>query len=85
MDLLKIGAHVKQSRRGRRWSQSELAKRSGVSLARIDALENHRATDIGFKNVMRILHALDLDLRLTTFNASRPTLEDLMTEDETRE
>jgi transcriptional regulator with XRE-family HTH domain len=79
-DLLDIGSLAKRTRRDRRWSRTKLAEKSGVSLARIEALENHRTADIGFKKLMRILNALDLDIRLTTLNQNRPTLEDLMEE-----
>jgi transcriptional regulator with XRE-family HTH domain len=81
-DLLEIGSLVKKARRERRWSQSKLAEQSGVSLARIEALENQRTADIGFKKLLRILNALGLDLRPTTLNESRPTFEDLLAEDE---
>ena len=48
----------------------------------MDALENGRISDIGFKNLMRVMNALGLDFRITELNDSRPTLEDLVEEDE---
>jgi transcriptional regulator with XRE-family HTH domain len=82
MDLIEIGESVKNARRSKGWSQDELASASGASRARIAALENGRAPEFGVKLLSRILAALDLDLRLTTYNASRPTLEDLAEEAE---
>lgn len=80
MDLIEIGESVRNARREKGWSQDDLATAAGASRARIVALENGRAPEFGVKLLSRILAALDLDLRLTTLNASRPTLEDLTEE-----
>lgn len=80
MDLIEIGEKVREARRERGWSQAQLSKTSLVSRARIEALENGRAAEIGFKLLSHILRALGMDLRLTTANRGRPTLEDLMDE-----
>jgi transcriptional regulator with XRE-family HTH domain len=82
MELIDLGDLVKKTRRAQRLTQGELVQRSKVSRARIDALENGRISDIGFKNLMRVMNALGLDLRVTQLNDSRPTLEDLVEEDE---
>jgi transcriptional regulator with XRE-family HTH domain len=81
-DLIELGELVKKTRRAQKLSQGELVQRSKVSRARLDALENGRISDIGFKNLMRVINALGLDLRVTQLNDSRPTLEDLVEEDE---
>ncbi|HXO72268.1 MAG TPA: helix-turn-helix transcriptional regulator [Bradyrhizobium sp.] len=80
MDLIELGKHIKATRKAKGWSQTQLAQASGVSRARLEALENARLAEIGFKHLLRILIALDLDLRLTQFNRGRPTLEDLIAE-----
>jgi transcriptional regulator with XRE-family HTH domain len=80
MDLIQIGQRVKAARKGKGWSQTKLAQSAGVSRARLEGLENARIAEIGFKSVLRILNALDLDLRITDFNRGRPTLEDLAEE-----
>jgi len=80
MDLIELGKRIKATRRAKGWSQTTLALASGVSRARLEALENARLAEIGFKHLLRILNALDLDLRLTQFNRGRPTLEDLVAE-----
>ena len=82
MELIDLGDLVKKTRRAQKLSQGELVLRSNVSRARLDALENGRISDIGFKNLMRVMNALGLDLRVTQLNDSRPTLEDLVEEDE---
>jgi len=77
MDMTELGEQIKGARRAAGLSQSELAERAGVSRARIDAIENGRAPDAGIKLTLRMLRALGLDLRITTYNDKRPTLEDL--------
>ena len=68
---------IRQARRGKRLSQERLSQLSGVSRARIAALEVEKITDITFGNLLNILHALDLDLRVVPLKHQRPTLEDL--------
>ncbi len=56
------------------------AQLSGVSRARIAALESDKITDITFRNLLSILHALDLDLQVVALGRKRPTLEELQAE-----
>ena len=81
MDLIELGERVKAARKSKGWSQTKLAQAAGVSRARLEALENARLAEMGIKHLLRILNALDLDLRLTQFNRGRPTLEDLVAEE----
>ena len=76
-----IGQIVRRARRTKRLSQDQLAQLSGVSRSRIAALEGDQISDITFGNLMNILHALDLDLRVAALNRQRPTLEDLRSDD----
>ena len=76
-DLSELGEKIKQTRKELKMTRDQLAASAGVSRARIEALENLRAADIGFKNLLRIMRAVDLDLRVTALNQRRPTLEDL--------
>ncbi len=79
--LASIGQTVRNARRAKRLSQDRLAALSGVSRPRIAALEGDRITDITFGNLLAILHALDLDLRVTPLNRKRPTLDELRSDD----
>jgi len=81
MDLIELGERVKAARKSKGWSQTKLAQAAGVSRARLEALENARLAEMGIKHLLRILNALDLDLRLTQLNRGRPTLEDLAAEE----
>jgi transcriptional regulator with XRE-family HTH domain len=81
MDLIELGERVKTARKSKGWSQTKLAQTAGISRARLEALENARLAEMGIKHLLRILNALDLDLRLTQLNRGRPTLEDLAAEE----
>jgi transcriptional regulator with XRE-family HTH domain len=81
VDLSELGEKVKQARKALRLTRNQLATKAAVSRARIEALENLRAADIGFKNLLRIMNAVGLDFRVTTLNQRRPTLEDLLEEE----
>jgi transcriptional regulator with XRE-family HTH domain len=80
-DLIELGNLIKATRKQKGLSQKDLAERSGVSRARIEALENGRIAEIGFKHLLRLMNALGLDLRVTQLNSGRPTLEDLTKEE----
>ena len=72
---------MRQARRAKRLSQERLAELSGVSRPRIAALETERITDITFGNLLSILQALDLDLRVVPLGRKRPTLEELQADE----
>ena len=67
-----IGQIARQARRSKRLSQDRLAQLSGVSRARIAALESDNIKDMTFSNLLKILHALELDLRVVALNQQRP-------------
>jgi transcriptional regulator with XRE-family HTH domain len=77
-----FGPRLREARRAAGLTQQQLATAAGVSRPTIDRLENGRATDIGVRALLRLLQAVGLDLRLTTLNRGRPTLDDLTAENE---
>lgn len=80
MQMEELGDAVRTARKSFGYTQAELCRRSGVSRATIDALENGRIGELGFTRVCRILAAINLEL--TTRPALRhwPTLDELMAE-----
>lgn len=80
IDLSSIGEAVRKRRKELGLSQQELAELANVARNRIAPLENDRLPEIGFRTLTKILHALGLDLRVTTLNRRRPTLDDLRAE-----
>jgi transcriptional regulator with XRE-family HTH domain len=80
IELVAIGGAVRKRRLELGLSQRELAALANVARNRIAPLENARLPEIGFATLTKILHALGLDLRITTLNRQRPTLDDLRSE-----
>ncbi len=59
-----------------------LAEKAGISRGRLNQLESGTLYDMRFRTLASILSVLDLDLRLATANAGRPTLDELQEENE---
>lgn len=81
LPLSSIAEQMTVKRKALRLSQTDLAKKAGVSRSTIDALENGRMGELGFSKVTNILAALGLELNLGEASSRRPTLEDLMQEE----
>ena len=80
--LPSIAEQVLSTRKAMRLSQTGLARKARISRATIDALENGRLGELGYTKVVNILTALGLELKVHEANARRPTLEELMSEDD---
>lgn len=80
MDLTTLGEAIKTARKRVGMTQADLASQAHVSRPTIARLETARATDLGYRSLLRILNQVGLDLRLTTLNRGRPTLDDIMAE-----
>lgn len=65
LDLLAVGAIVRNERRRRSMTQADLALASGVSKSRIEAIESGRCRDAGFILITAIFGALDLSLHVS--------------------
>lgn len=79
--LPSIAEQVVSRRKAMGLSQTALARKARISRATLDALENGRLGELGYTKVVNVLTALGLELRLHEANARRPTLEELMSED----
>lgn len=82
MDMTDLATTVKRARKAKGLTQEDLAKRAGISRPLLANLETGRLGELGVVKLLRILHVLELDLRLTELNLSRPTLDDLRAETE---
>jgi len=82
IDLHDIAKAIVIQRKGQRLTQHQLAAQARVSRDLIAKLETGRLPELGVKKLLRILNAVGLDLRVTTLNLNRPTLEDLQAEEE---
>lgn len=78
MNLMEIGEMVLEQRRQLGMTQVELAEKSEVSRTRIIQLERGEIFDMRFSNLLDILQAVGLTLKVGSFNADRPVYEDLV-------
>jgi len=81
LNLSSLGPEVAEKRKGLKLTQLELAQKSRVSRATLDALENQRLGELGFSKITRILATLGLELKLQKESSRRPTLDELRAED----
>ena len=82
LPLFSIGERIAQRRKALGLTQSALAIKARVGLSTLDALENARLGELGYAKVANILAALGLELKLEEASAKRPSLEDLMSEED---
>lgn len=81
-NLAQIGLEVTKRRKALGLRQIDLAGKAEVSRATLEALENGRSRELGFNKVVKILAVLGAELALSEAGKRRPTLEDLMREDD---
>ncbi len=81
LDLPSLGRTIAERRKALKLSQTELARKAGLSRATLDALENGRAGEMGYAKITKLLAALGLELTLQTASSQRPTFDELMQED----
>jgi transcriptional regulator with XRE-family HTH domain len=77
-DLIAIGVQIADHRKKLKLSQTELARKAGISRATLDALENGRRGELGFTKLTKLLAALSLELKLQATSSHRPTLDELL-------
>lgn len=82
LSLFAIGEEIGRKRKALGWSQTVLAKKARVGRSTLDALENARLGELGYTKITNILTALGLELKLQEATTRRPTLDDLMNEEQ---
>lgn len=80
--LIDIGEQIAKQRETVGLTQTQLAKRARISRSTLDALENGRIGELGYTKVSNILSSLDLQFVIQAAASKRPTLDDLMLENE---
>ena len=74
--LFDIGQQVRIERKRRKLSQARLAALLRMSRSTLSQIENGTIQDIGVRKLMRILDALELELKVRRAG-SPPTLDEL--------
>ncbi|MBL8039585.1 MAG: helix-turn-helix domain-containing protein [Nitrospira sp.] len=82
LPLFSLGEAIARKRNALGWSQTVLAKKARVARSTLEALENARLGELGYAKITNILTALGLELKLQEASARRPTLDDLMSEEQ---
>lgn len=80
--LIDIGEEISKRRKAVGLTQAQLATMARVSRSTLDALENGRMGELGYMKVNNILISLGLEFKLQVAASKRPTLDDLMLENE---
>jgi transcriptional regulator with XRE-family HTH domain len=81
LSIANIAEQIARKRKELGLSQAALAKKAHVGRSTLDALENGRMGELGYTKINNILSALGLELRLQEVSSSRPTLDELMSEE----
>ncbi len=81
LPLSVIAEQIAHKRKALGLSQTALAKKAHVGRSTLDALENGRMGELGYTKISNILSALGLEMRIQQAASSRPTLEELMSEE----
>jgi transcriptional regulator with XRE-family HTH domain len=82
LTLNSIAEQIAAKRKALGLTQSALAKKARVGLSTLDALENGRLGELGYSKITNILSALGLELKLQETSTRRPTLDELMEEEQ---
>jgi transcriptional regulator with XRE-family HTH domain len=77
-----IGKQIAVRRKTLGLSQAALAKQAKVGHSTLDALENGRLGELGLSKIIKLLSVLGMELKIQETSGHRPTLEELMEEDQ---
>ncbi len=77
MEFDELGAAIARLRRDKKISQQTMAEHLGISRTTISLLEKGRASDIGVRKILKILHYLGHDLAIRN-KQPWPTFEELI-------
>ena len=80
MDIFDISDTVRRRRKDKGLTQQQLANTCGLSRTRVNALESGQVFDMKLSNVLSILNALGMSLRVSDARDGRPSFEDIRKE-----
>lgn len=82
LDLTDLGEEIRLSRQYRRLTQQQVADAAGITRTHVVAIEAGTAPMVAFQTILRVMRIVGLDLRTSTYNRGRPTLEDVQAEND---
>jgi transcriptional regulator with XRE-family HTH domain len=77
--LFTLGRSIREERKKRKLTQSEVAKAAGIGRSTLSQLEGGTIQDVGIRKILRVLDYLGLELT-TRQQGAPPTLEELRRE-----
>jgi transcriptional regulator with XRE-family HTH domain len=80
MDMQTLGSNLREARKQRNLTQTELADMTGMSRATLSGIENGTISEIGIRKIMALCSALGLELNVQSLTPRRPTLHALVDE-----
>lgn len=80
MDMQTLGINLRQARKQRHLTQTELADMAGMSRATVSGIENGTISEIGIRKIMMLCSVLGLELNVQAPSLRRPTLHTLVDE-----
>ncbi|MHB1528327.1 MAG: XRE family transcriptional regulator [Acidiferrobacteraceae bacterium] len=78
--VVDLGAELAARREALGRTQSDLGAETALRQEVLSRLERGRLSDVSVSKLLRVAHALGLELALVPLNRERPTLETLLTE-----
>jgi transcriptional regulator with XRE-family HTH domain len=82
MTLYDIGRTIRETRKFRKIRQEDLARDAGIARSTLSALERGHVQELGYSKIHLLLSLLNLEIKIGPANNHRPTLEELMAEDD---
>lgn len=76
MDLIELGALIKQARKSQNMTQTDLASLHEISRSTLSGVENGIAPNVGLQKFMALCDSLGLELTVQR-RSERPTLQQL--------
>ncbi len=81
--LFTLGNAIREARRQKKITQSDLSRAAGIGRSTLSQLENGLVKDIGIRKIIRVLDCLGLELTTRPQDAP-PTLEELRRDEDIR-
>jgi transcriptional regulator with XRE-family HTH domain len=82
LSLSSIGEQIAVRRKTLSLTQAALAKHAKVGHSTLDALETGRLGELGLSKIIKLLAVLGMELKIQETSGRRPTMEELMKEDQ---
>ncbi len=84
MNLQSLAQLIRDTRKTKGFNQAQVAEWAGINRTTLSKLESGVLAEIGFAKVERVLSVLGLSIEVVPANQQRPTLDELVAEQEAK-